>query len=580
MKIKKGIRKLDMKKTAILFCISLPLIAFGQDAAVSDSLKEAEVGSQEYVIVKDYKPVLSESYKISDSPEGDTATITVVPQTYSFESKRATTMYETGAIKAIKIKDEPLQKLYRSYLKAAGGNYSKYLGEFYIGSLRSKTGALGFNLKHLSGSPSPKVFGNAGYSTNAAKFDGKYFLSHATLDGDLNYRRDVVHYYGYKKDGTVRDKNQVKQVFSDLGANFSIASTYLDSSHLNYNAAIRYSDLTDKFSVHESELSIAGGVGKKMKETFAGMDVAMEFFKKDKASFESDTAENGASRNILRFRPYVAFDREKISFKAGISVESMQDLEASFHVFPRLDLKVPVADGVLHVFANVGGQVEKNNYHTITAENPFITPAARPVNTIRKFDIRGGVTGNFSRSLSFTGFISFAQFSDLQLFKNDSARIGNFDVMYVGTKSKPVDRFNLHAELNYRSGKRITASLLIDQFNYRENLGVVDHIWYRPNTVITLKTDYNLQDKIVLNVALFGVGQRYAMVEENTAGNTVQRSEKLKPYLDANLGVEYRYSKILSAFVTVNNLGFAKYQQWYGNPMERLNAMGGVTYCF
>jgi hypothetical protein len=44
--------------------------------------------------------------------------------------------------------------------------------------------------------------------------------------------------------------------------------------------------------------------------------------------------------------------------------------------------------------------------------------------------------------------------------------------------------------------------------------------------------------------------------------------------------VEYRYSKILSAFVTFNNLGFSKFQQWYGYPMERINVVGGLTYSF
>ena len=145
-------------------------------------------------------------------------------------------------------RSEPLPKLYRSYLKAAGGNYSKYLGEFHIGSLRSKTGALGFNYRHLSGSPSFKDHANATYSTNTAQLEGKYFLAHSTLDGELLYNRNAVRFYGFDTNDTIIDKAKTRQFFSDLGARFGIISTYLDSTRLNYKASVSYSDLTDHYS--------------------------------------------------------------------------------------------------------------------------------------------------------------------------------------------------------------------------------------------------------------------------------------------------------------------------------------------
>ena len=50
--------------------------------------------------------------------------------------------------------------------------------------------------------------------------------------------------------------------------------------------------------------------------------------------------------------------------------------------------------------------------------------------------------------------------------------------------------------------------------------------------------------------------------------------------LDANIGVEYRYSKIISGFLNINNLTAGRYQNWYDYPNQRFNIMLGFTYAF
>jgi hypothetical protein len=561
-----------MYRSTALALLLIPTLAFAQEE-VTDTLEEREIGNKEYVIVKDYKPVLAESWKISDAPEGDTSVSLVLPQTYSFESRRAGTVYDAGTIKAVKIKDEPLQKLYRAYLKAGGGNYGRYTGELYLNTLRSKTGSLGFRASHLSGSPSFKDYGNAAYSNNAAALDGRYFLDHATLDGTVNYSRNLVHYYGYDTRDTIIDKSANRQYFSDLGARFGIGSTHSDSSHIKYKGSFGYSDLTDAFGVRENEFIVEGGIAKRFKEMFTGMDVSLDFFNKSDSANQTETDLTATARNVLRFRPFIAYDREKIRFRAGVGLETEQGAETDAHFFPRLNVVVPVSNGVLHLFADVEGGVQKNNYHTVTVENPFINPAIYLKNTVRLLDANGGVTGNLSRAISFTAQVGYARFSDFQLYVNDTSRTTMFNTVY-----DDAGRFHLHAEIGYRAAEKLTVSYRLDQYNYE--MKKQEYAWYQPNTVMTLRADYNLQDKILVKAALFGYGTRRALLIEKNVLGVKEVVQELKPYVDANLSIEYRYSKILSAFVTVNNLGFSRFQQWYGFPMERLSAVGGLTYSF
>ena len=107
-------------KTLFLFLV--PAFLFAQD-------EKDKLGDKEYIIVKDYKPVLGESLKISESPEGDTTTSNPPEMEYSIRSRKASTDYETSVIKAVNIKDEQLDKLYRSYVRLGLGNYTTYKGE-------------------------------------------------------------------------------------------------------------------------------------------------------------------------------------------------------------------------------------------------------------------------------------------------------------------------------------------------------------------------------------------------------------------------------------------------------------------
>src|SRR4051812_39626535 len=127
-----------MKKILTLI-ILLPVISVAQNQNPAPQ-KEQNLGDKEYIIVKDYKPVLAETEKISDTPAGDTSSAEPPVMNYSIHSKKAATEYETSAIKAVRVKDEQLSKLYRSYVRLGLGNYTAYQGDLYINTLRNKKG--------------------------------------------------------------------------------------------------------------------------------------------------------------------------------------------------------------------------------------------------------------------------------------------------------------------------------------------------------------------------------------------------------------------------------------------------------
>jgi hypothetical protein len=54
----------------------------------------------------------------------------------------------------------------------------------------------------------------------------------------------------------------------------------------------------------------------------------------------------------------------------------------------------------------------------------------------------------------------------------------------------------------------------------------------------------------------------------------------MKGYFDGNISVDYRYSKVLSVFLNLNNFTASKYARWYNYPSYGFSAMAGLTWSF
>jgi hypothetical protein len=81
-----------------------------------------------------------------------------------------------------------------------------------------------------------------------------------------------------------------------------------------------------------------------------------------------------------------------------------------------------------------------------------------------------------------------------------------------------------------------------------------------------------MSDKILLNMGIYTVGKRYYEDITEVA------EETLPLMVDGNLGIEYRYSKLLSFWVRFNNVAAQKYYLYAQYPSYRFRAMLGLTY--
>src|SRR5258706_593615 len=527
-----------------------------------------DLGEQQYVVVKDYKPVLAESFKISDAPGKDTSTSTPPSLTYSIASHPAPSSLEVSPIKPVKIKDESISKLYHSLAKIGVGNYGTTYGEVFVNSTRSKTSSLGFHYKHFSASPGLKDVGSAEYSDISASLYGNLFLDRSVFSADLNYDRNVVHYYGFNTNDTMFDKADTKQRFGNFNIAVGLKSNNIETKdHLDHDVSITYNTLSDLFDATENNVRVQGSVGK----NYSGRYFMVKSFY-DYNGYSRTGYDN--SHGLFSIAPSALLVNDgKLNLTAGLRLDIDNTFISAVHFYPEGNVSYTIGGNIITFFASLSGGVEKNTLRSLTLTNPYI--ATNDLGLLLRYsnnqtDFHGGVKGNFNNKIFFAADARFLDTERLPLFVNSSFAEGipKMKVIYDDATQTQV-----HAEVAYHSAEKLRLSLSVLHIIY--DMLHEAKPWHLPATTVTVSGNYNLGGKIFVTTDIFFRGNTFAPDPEIPGGII-----KLDSWTDVNFGAEYRYSKVLSVFVKLNNLGFSRYYLWNSYPTERLNVLGGLTYAF
>ena len=140
---------------------------------------------------------------------------------------------------------------------------------------------------------------------------------------------------------------------------------------------------------------------------------------------------------------------------------------------------------------------------------------------------------------------------------------------------------NIRAEAAYQQNEKLRFNIRGEFFNYKMATEV--RAWYKPQFELALSGNYNLQDKIIAKLDLFYIANQFAKsFITDTASISGQKVviNVLKGIFDANLGLEYRYTKKLAFFLNFNNIANYRYYRWINYPTQRFSLMGGLSYSF
>ena len=506
---------------------------------------------------------------------------------YVFYEYMAPSEFTVDTIKPAKVKIiDPLDRLKRGYLKAGIGMYLTPLVELHYGSERSRHNNWGINYNHFSSHQAvSKDFGYSGLSQNHADVFYKHFLDHMSIRGDLYYDRDVNYFYGFNTSDTSIDRDIIKQRFQTIGGKARIASYLQDIPEFNYNGEIGFRNYRDSNRANENKFNIGGRVQTIIDEELYGIDGEL-LINSYNATVNTPlipdstfvSTDRRQTNGVLKLAPHVITNRDRLKARVGLDIAIDMGSSTGFHFYPNAEFKYSFHD-IFIPYVGVNGNLKQNTFYSLTQENPFMLSSVELKNTNTKYNVYGGVRGSISNKTSFNLSASKSRVVDMPLYFSDTTySIGNrFDVVY-----DTLDIFNITGQLSYKLGDKLNVFGKAE-YNMYSTVNQA-YAWNLSPIEVTLGGIYDLQDKIIVRGDIFFVGNRNAKVLDTTI-NDVQKEGsdyfvQLKPFVDFNLGFEYRYTKRFSLFLNFNNIISQRYRRYYQYPNQGLNIMGGLTVDF
>ena len=521
----------------------------------------------------EFIPVIKESAKIPELPEIKDTVKRIGDIKYGIVSKPLFPKYQVQSIEAAKMQNEPLSKLYHSLLKIGYGPiYNMPYGEFFMNSTRSRETAYGLHLKHFSSSATLDNTGFSGFSDNLAGLYGKKFYKKHTLTGNLQYQRNVVHYYGYDNLlNTITDRNFIRQRYQLFAPNVVLQSHFTDSTKINHKIEAGFYNLQNLHRESENNIHLKAD--------------AVMFINKEKLNigFETDYFNHKQSNDtlndlIVSLSPSFEAGGEK--WKATMGVKGTLDQfkgKSRFYFYPQLSVEYNVYENLIIPYAGVTGGLIKNSLRSLSNENPFIDTTLNYTNTNNKYNLYLGLKGNLSSNTAYDVNATYSQLDSLHFYQINYSSINRmynqFDVVYDNASLIKVG-----AQLKYQFREKIHFITKANYYHYQtKNL---TRAYHKPNYDVTLTGIYNLKSKIILKADVFVIGQQWAYSQVYNEKDKLfeMKPVELKGLVDANLEAEYRYSKMLSFFARLNNVANQRYYRWERYPSQRFNFMLGLSF--
>jgi hypothetical protein len=479
-----------------------------------------------------------------------------------------------------------LDKLYPGYVRLGIGNFANPLGEFYYNSVRDRRKSLGVHINHHSAFRNIKNYAPSTFDDTEAKLFGEFFTPRFKIESQINYLNNGYHYYGIIDSTDAISSDSIRNRVQGIAGQFRFSNyERKDSAKLLYTIHTTY-DYFHEFDRNDLNLNarntnfiIGTEMAYKLKSQVYTAAFAVKYNKYKFADGNPNVLADfwyNNNNTIIQLKPVISSygDKWKVTYGVDLNFDIVSD--EAFKAVPIIEGKYSLFNDMFIPYAGIGGGVKQNTFKTLNRFNPFINSELELRNT-RELKFYGGIKGTLSKTLSFNTQVHSTTFSGLPLFVNDTAtsiwsNYYQFDVIY-----DKVSSFGINGSICYQSGEKLKVDLIAA---YNRYSGVDEvYVWNLPAIDITLRGAYNLFDKIYVKTDLQLLGGR-----KNPEGlfvtDATDEDFDLGFVADANLHLEYRYNKRVSAFLQFNNLAAQKYFRWNRYPVQGFQVLGGVTFGF
>lgn len=539
---------------------------------------------------------IAPAYRMYMRPKMIDTSITSPAVNYPLLALHQETSIKVEGIKPASIRLRPqLDELYNSYIKLGVGSRLQALGELYFNSKRSRKYNWGIHALHHSEWGAIKDYAPSQYDHTKVKAFGKIEEKRYSYGAKVHYKNDGVHYYGFQQPKA--DRDSIRQRYQGAGINAFIYSHVKDSSHLNYRIGLNYDyfgdnkpkdDALKDWHARENYVGLKtrfafnADAGKLLSNLAVNFNLAYNGYRYGNGDTSLTNIDTAITTNnvIAQLQPMFSFyshDR-KLKFKIGGEIAFDYLNKAQVTLYPVAEVKYSLFNDIFIPYAGIKGGLKQQRFEYLANQNPFIHSNQQLLNK-HVYDFYFGIKGSISSRISFNAEGSFARLTNQALFINDTLySSGNeFKAIY-----DTLSRTTITGSISYQQSEKLKIDLIGHFYSYQAKSN--PRAWNLPQLKIIARGTYNILDRLIARLDFTLETGRYARIFDPTIkGAKLQDGiyyKKLGVLADANLGLEFRYSKRFSIFANFNNIAAQNYQRWLDYPVNAFQFMAGVTFRF
>jgi hypothetical protein len=534
----------------------------GQDKTW-EKTQEGEIENASFVVEKERQielPIEARRFEKIPPVPNDQMTRQVLPYSFSLFYPEMNILFIPN--RALKLKDEPLDKLYGGTVNLGFGNYvTPYLEVDYFNKRENKY-LIGVNAEHLSSRNGPVDKQNSGNGYSKLKFTSKFFNSAFTSDVSAQYKRSFYHFYGYPENIPVVE-DSIRRKFDHIALQGHLGNNDQENE-FDYDLKFNFDYFTDNFNSRESDISLGLKSG-------IVLDDDLQFLLDGDINIMNYKYESNLNRNLIRIKPSIFYKYNEFDLTAGLNFVFQNDTlnsRGSVLLYPMIRVDYHLND-YFNMYLKFDGDLEKVTFRDIAYENPYTVPGAPVLHRNKKFGLNWGIDGNILNVLNFTAGFSLSEYKDMYFYQNDSLNVSTFNLLY---EHQNTSFSNIYGELVFSRIKQYHVSLRADYFKYSTKQ--LDVPWHKPSYQISSHMNYSLYEKIVFGANIYFMGGIQAFDWEN------DQTVRLDPIVDLNLDVNYRFSDQLGAFIKFDNILGKNYERYYRYPVRSIQVMIGASVNF
>lgn len=577
---------------AISVCFAQPLTAQSQ--------QDSPELERTIKVYSEYKPQINDAQRLSVNPTAyDTVKVPVELQ-YSFEAAPIEVNSALRTLRAVSVKGDKLQDLFRGYAAVGAGNYASFMADVRFMTERSRKYQNGVEFLHNSSAGKIRFENDekhpANYMNNTLSLYTKRFLPHITLSAGvkptynryLKYGRDVNSPILTPQD-VQYDKKDIRRTMFSNQTYIGVQSNSANLNYLNYGSNLAHVVTVINPKQIENSIAIQAQARQNLGELLIGAEFSTEwngvnFLPVDTTFFDTTLTKKNTTQ--ISLKPYLVKNVDVFDFEVGLLAQQTFDANSKFTLYPQVRIAARLCNQTVMPYISYSGNYKQYSMLEMLNDNPYTTDFVLLQPTNYPVDVRVGARGRFAHIFPFHAYAQFKMFDNEYFWVNDFSTDDRNTFMPVYDDGNVL---RLHGEIGI--SQKLLAVLAQLSYNHYW-LDNEEQAWHRPAIESQIDVKWNIQNpltannKLVVTAQFFAYGSMYAQAETIQSFPAVGahmvsfESKKLPTIADFNIHLDYYYNTALVIFCRVNNITATRYQQFYLYPSQRTNFLLGLSYSF